>query len=244
MGSLGNNGGGWPPDGGMPDDLPELPAEWEIVVPDDASELAEEAAVVRAELRAGRRDEEDAYPGRNATGGLRAPLLIMAVAVMVTLASLFTAAWPGPPRPPAGSEGTGGPTQARGLPALDLIADTGEVVPLRGQLPAVILLVDGCDCARLVADIAGAVRPEIVVLTVATAVAPSAAIGRPGTPPAAGVATVRQLHDPTGELRKNFDFPPPDGTAAALLVAGSGQIVRTVPRAISVDELRPDLARL
>ena len=51
MGSLSDNGGNWPPDGGSPDGLPDLPEEWGvIVVPDDLSELAEEVDAVRAEL--------------------------------------------------------------------------------------------------------------------------------------------------------------------------------------------------
>jgi len=244
MGSLGNNGGGWPPDGGgASDDLPELPADWEIVVPDDASELADEAAVIRAELRAERRDTAQTRPGRGVTAGLRAPVLIMAVAVLVTLARLFTAAWPGPARPPTTQRSTPS-TTGRGLPALDLIADTGEVVPLRGQLPAVILLVDGCDCGRLVADTAGAARPEIVVLTVTAGPAPSEpAAGRPAPPPA-GTRVVRQLYDPAGELRDSFAVGPPNGTAATLLISGSGEVVRIIHRTSSVDQFGPDLSRL
>ena len=48
MGTMsGGDGGGWPPD-----ELPELPPEWgTIVIPDDASELAQEATKVRRELR-------------------------------------------------------------------------------------------------------------------------------------------------------------------------------------------------
>src|SRR3954470_5188308 len=45
MGTQGGNGGSWPPEGGgPPDDLPEIPPEWGVVVvPDDPGELADEA---------------------------------------------------------------------------------------------------------------------------------------------------------------------------------------------------------
>jgi hypothetical protein len=56
--------------------------------------------------------------------------------------------------------------------------------------------------------------------------------------------TVWHLRDPTGELRSAFDLAAPDGTAAALLVDRAGQIVRRIPRTASVEDLRPDLARL
>jgi hypothetical protein len=62
-------------------------------------------------------------------------------------------------------------------------------------------------------------------------------------PPAQGRA-VRALRDPTGELRSGLDLGAPDGTAAALLVDRSGEIVRKIARTVSIEELRPDLARL
>ena len=47
-----SDNGGWPSDGGSPDDLPDLPEEWGvIVIPDDLSELSDEVEAVRAELR-------------------------------------------------------------------------------------------------------------------------------------------------------------------------------------------------
>ena len=52
MGSLSDNGGIWPGDGGSADGLPGLPEEWGvIVVPDDLSELSAEVTAVQAELR-------------------------------------------------------------------------------------------------------------------------------------------------------------------------------------------------
>ncbi len=50
MGTLrGDNGGGRPPDGGG---LPDLPPEWgTVVIPDDLTELDDEAAVIRRDFR-------------------------------------------------------------------------------------------------------------------------------------------------------------------------------------------------
>jgi hypothetical protein len=265
MGTVGGNGGGWPPDGGggPPDDLPELPPEWgEIVVPDDPAALAEEAALVRRELESRQRRDrwrqvlglpprlEAARP--SATGGLRAPLLVMAIAVLVTLASLFAATWPGPQRPaPQRSGGT--VSQGRSLPALDLVDAQGATVPLRGALPAVIMLVDGCDCAALVAETAAA-RPDITVVTVVTGALPSVPPRSGAAPPSgaspapsgavAPTAPVRHLADPAGELRKSLNLGPPDGTAGVLLVTDSGEILRTLSRTASVENFRADLSRL
>ena len=50
MAGAGGNGG-WAPDGGTPDDLPDLPDEWGvIVIPDDLSELCDEVEAIRTEL--------------------------------------------------------------------------------------------------------------------------------------------------------------------------------------------------
>ena len=240
MGSPDGNSSGWSPDGGMPDNLPELPAEWHIVIPDDVSALAREVDEVRAELRRERRKTRWRWiagpPSR--TPELRAPLLIMAVAVLVTLASLFTAAWPGVVRPPT-VQRTANSSPGRELPALDLIGHDGRAVALRSFLPAVILLVDGCDCDGLAAATAAAVSSGTSVLAVTAGPAPSAA----SPAPIRNVAIVR-LHDPTSQLRQHYQLPAPDGTAAALLVRKDGSVVRTVQRTASIEDLRPDLGRL
>jgi hypothetical protein len=286
MGSLSDTGGNWPPDGGVPDGLPGLPPEWgDIVVPDDISSLSAEVAAVRAELH--REQDRTAWQrfarriglrrdGHSRAAALRGPALIIAMAVLVTLASLWASAWPGPTRP-SSNQRTANGTDSRSLPALELIGTDGQTVPLRGQLPAVILLIDGCVCAQLVADTALAVKPEVAVVTVvsgpaagtgaasapagsppartAGAAVPTAgpAVQTAGTgagqptavaPPQAGV-TVRQLRDPTDELRSTFfELAAPDGNAAVLLVSRTGEIVRILPRTASIEDIRPDLARL
>jgi hypothetical protein len=254
--SSGDNGG-FPSDGGSPDDLPDLPAEWGvIVVPDDLSELADEVAAVQAELRlTGPRTRWQRFADRPAVRGLhrialvgvRAPGLIMSMAVLVTVASLVASAWPGPNRAPA-TQRTASTTADSGdeLPALELIGPDGAHVQLRAQRPAVILLTDGCDCAGLVADTVSAVRPGIPVVLITTAAPPSAAgTPPPGATPQAQGKTVRSLRDPAGSLRTSLRLDgPPDGTAAAVLVNGAGKIVRTIQRTQTIEELRPDLARL
>ncbi len=255
MGSMSDNGGGWPNDGNSPDDLPDLPEEWGvIVIPDDLSELADEVSAVRAELQLSEPQTPwqrfTARPAvrrlrRIGAAGVRAPVLIVLLAVLVTLASLFASSWPGPARPPA-SQRTANPAGALSdtLPALELVGSDGQAVALRGRLPAVILLTDGCDCAQLVADTTAAVRADIAVVTV-TSVKPSAGTVPPtGATPQAQGKTVRALRDPTGELRLSAGLGTPDGTAAALLVDRGGAILHKITRTSSIEDLRPYLAQL
>ena len=97
-------------DGGPPDDLPDLPpgVGRRSSSRTTLSELADEAAPVRRELRDGpaprpaaalrggrARRRRRAVAGRPPTLA-RLPLLIMSMAVLATVASLFAVAWPGP----------------------------------------------------------------------------------------------------------------------------------------------------
>jgi len=260
-----SDNGGWPSDGGSPDGLPDLPEEWGvIVIPDDLSELSDEVAAVRAELRLTakpsrwRRFVDRPAMRRVRKIGLtavRAPVLIISMAVLVPVASLFASAWPGPPRQPA-TQRTASTTDDRNpgagpgvttLPALELIGSDGQTVPLRGQLPAVILLIDGCACESLVADTIAAVRPEIAVVTVSGARATAGVgVGTPptGAAPQAQGKTVRVLHDPSGTVRSQLKISKADGTAAALLVDKGGMIMQTFQRIAAVGDLKPELARL
>jgi hypothetical protein len=255
VGSLSNNDGGWPNDGGSSDDLPDLPEEWGvIVIPDDLSELADEVRAVRAELQLTRPQTPwQRFAARSgvrrlrriAAAGVRAPVLIISMAVLVTVASLFASAWPGPPRSPA-AQRTANTTDDRGdtLPALELLGPDGQTVALRGKLPAVVLLTEGCRCTDLITDTVAAVRPEIAVLTV-TSTTPSPGTAPPtGATPQAQGKTVLHLLDPTGGLRAHFDLAAPDGTATALLVNRGGEIIKTVDHATVVEQFRPELARL
>ncbi|GIF11175.1 hypothetical protein [Actinoplanes teichomyceticus] len=258
-----SDNGGWPPDGGSSDELPDLPEEWGvIVIPDDLSELSDEVEAVRAELhlapppnRWQRFARRPAVRRLRRFGALllRAPVLIVSMAILVTVASLYASTWPGPPRQPATQRTSGStPAPSTTLPALDLLAADGHAVPLRGQLPVVVILTDGCDCDRLVTETVGSVRPEIAVLAVSTA-APSAAVPSDAVPesglttaqpPRADGKNVRYLQDPAGALRDHLGLTAPDGTAAAILVNRTGTILRTFSHVVSVKSIQADLERL
>jgi hypothetical protein len=181
-------------DGSTPDDLPDLPEEWGvIVIPDDLSELSDEVEVIRAELR--QSDRSDRWhrlfdrPGLRqlrqvGIALLRAPVLIISMAVLVTVASLFASAWPGPPRQPVVQRPNDDHLYT--LPALELAGDDGRMVPLRAKLPAVILVTDGCDCDGLITATAEAAqdRPQIAIIVIAAALSGAASTKPTATQPA------------------------------------------------------------
>ncbi|MBQ0903551.1 hypothetical protein [Micromonospora sp. U21] len=214
--------------------LPDLPPEWgRVVVPDDASALATEAAQIRRELR------RTAGP----PGGHRAlalPLLVLLVAVLTTLAGLLAVTWP------RANRGTDRPTPApyappatlagRALPALDLVDAGQSPVPLRGLLPAMIILVDGCPCPDRVAEAAAAAPGGVAVVTVAG--------GRTVTAQPPAGRDVQALADPAGGLRSFLGQPARPGTATALLVDRTGVVTRVLPELGPVDAYRGDLTAL
>ncbi|MEU4566404.1 hypothetical protein [Micromonospora sp. NPDC023956] len=225
--------GPWSTDG-----LPDLPPEWgRVVVPDDASALAQEAAQVRRELREAHRDARR----RSWRGTLTLPVLILVVAVLATLAGLVTVTWPR-----AGSSTPSAPATAREplpdpvgrpLPALDLVDEAQVPVPLRSLLPAVVLLVDACACPQRVTEAVRAAPPGVQVVTVVggRTVPTSAAGSAPG---------VRRLADPADGLRALMHADPVPGTVDVLLVNRTGTVVRVVPAVGSVEDYRTDLTRL
>jgi hypothetical protein len=252
-----SDNGGWPPDGGSSDELPDLPEEWGvIVIPDDLSELSDEVEAVRAELhlapppnRWQRFVRRPAMRRLRKAGSLllRAPVLIVSMAILVTAASLFASAWPGPSRQPAAQRTSGTtPAPSNTLPALELIDAGGHPIPLKGKMPVVILLTDGCDCDDLVAETFAAVRPNTAVLAVSRSAPPAASPGQLTTaqnPPSDG-KTLRYLRDPAGSLREQVGLTVQDGTAAAILVDQSGRILHKFSHVVSVSTLQPDLERL
>ncbi|NBE81136.1 hypothetical protein [Micromonospora rubida] len=240
---------------GMPDadghgpaeGLPGLPPEWgRVVVPDDASALAEEAAQVRRELRprvARNRWRQVlglAVP-REGRPPLGLPLLMLLVALLTTAAGLFAVTWPRPPRsgdhPTVVPYPTATDLTGRVLPALELVDADDSIVSLRALLPAVIILVDACPCPDRVAEAAALAPPGVTVVTVygTRALRPS---------PVPAGATVRPLADPGGGLRAFLRVPPRPGTATALLVGRTGNPVRLISELRSVDDYRADLASL
>jgi hypothetical protein len=256
-----SDNGGWSSDGGSPDDLPDLPEEWGvIVIPDDLSELSDEVDAVRAELRLAapptRWHRFARRPAmrkirRFAATVVRAPVLIISLAVLVTVASLFASAWPGPPRPAATVRPTGPSDEHLDtLPALELFGSDGRPVPLNGRLPAVILIIDKCDdCADLVAGTIAAVDPAVAVITVAGPAAAVTVATTTGTPPTGATPqaqgkTVRELHDPSGSVRAQLKLAAADGTGAALLVDRVGKIVKEIRRTSAAAEVTPYLGQL
>ncbi|SCG53012.1 hypothetical protein [Micromonospora inositola] len=234
-------------DHGPPDGLPDLPPEWgRVVVPDDASALAEEARQLRRELRRSRRRATwrrrlGLTPRADGRPPLGLPVLILLVAVLTTLGGLAAVTWPRSSR--SGASPTvipypaATPAKVGPLPALDLVDAEDSPVPLRALLPAVILLVDACTCADQVAAAAGAVPPGVSLVTVAG--------GRSVRPaPSAAGAPVRALADPAGGLRAYLHQPARPGAATVLLVDRDGAVVRVLPVLNSIEEYRADLARL
>lgn len=88
---------------------PELPPEWgEITIPDDPSELDEEAAGVRKQLRAEARQARRRAAGNRWRRRLHLPariddpnepslflpMLVLGIALLVTLLSLLMIVWP------------------------------------------------------------------------------------------------------------------------------------------------------
>lgn len=263
MAGAGDNGG-WS-DNGSPDDLPDLPEEWGvIVIPDDLSELSDEVEAIRAELKLAERPTRWRRllnrPGMRrarklATAALRAPVLIISMAVLVTVGSLVASAWPGPPRQPVTQRTSGPDDQLGSLPDLKLVDNEGETVQLREHLPAVILVTDGCDCNKLITDTVAAaqnrIQITIVVIEGALSPAASSAVTTPATQAAPRPQTPGQsvllLHAlPSNNVREQLKIgtPADDDTAAALLVDQTGQIIHRAGRTASVDDIQPYLSRI
>jgi hypothetical protein len=254
MGSLrGDNGGERPPEGGG---VPDLPPEWGvIVIPDDAAELDDEAGALRRqwrrEARINRwRQRFGLAPlriGRGRAGSsLALPLLIMSIAIVATLTSLFALVWPNhPARRTTGTEPSAA-TSAATLADVTLFDSDAKPVRLRDSLPAVILLVDGCDCGRLISATASAAPAAVTVVAVAHAVPALPSTSGPADPAASGApaARVRALADPAGVLLKTFrSGASAAGQAVALLVRRGGGILGA-PTITNVDQIRADLAEL
>jgi hypothetical protein len=238
---MANPGGGDPANGPPDGALPGLPPAWgSVVIPDDLTALADEVALVRAELRGEARRRRrrrwtrrfirtDRY-GRPA---VRLPALLLILAVLATLTGLFTLGYGGGRRGgaavPVGPGATqDAPARPREVPALDLLDTRGQAVSLRSLLPAVILLTDGCACDALVTDTATAAPSGVNVIVVRRTATP---------PPTAAGPRVTALADPAGELRTMLGLPAGSARAAVLVADAGARIRRTVPTATAPVDL-------
>jgi hypothetical protein len=255
MGTLrGDNGGERPPEGGG---VPDLPPEWGvIVIPDDAAELDDEATALRREWRRATRINRwrqrfglapVRLAGRRPGSSLALPLLIMAIAIVATLTSLFALVWPNHPTRRATNAEPSAATSAATLADVTLFDAQAKPVRLRDTLPAVLLLVDGCDCGSLISATASAAPSTVTVVAVAHAAPPLP--GRsapPGDAAASGAAAarVRAVADPAGVLLRTFHSgASATGEAVAVLVKRGGQIMKAIA-VTGIDQLRPELAQL
>lgn len=244
------NGGGWPFEEGG-DGLPGLPPEWgTVLIPDDASELDHEAFALRREIRRdARRGRERRVLGlrvrrahrpsthfsrRDPTEPtLAVPVVIMAVAVLTTLISLFVVTWGRGSSPPTV---TGDPTATvAGATTSANLADTvvkneaGQPVRIGTLTPAIVLLLDSCQCPDLVRDVAALAPTGVRVLAIGTT-APSV----PDRP-----ANVIALADPDGRLkaRNSTAAGSTSSGATALVVNRAGAVTLTVGGVATVKDL-------
>jgi hypothetical protein len=234
-----------PPDGGG---LPDLPPEWGVVViPDDPSELDRESVQFRREQRrsvrrarwrrrfgmAPRSGRDDDNPP------VGTPLLIMAIAIVAALTSLFAITLS--TRTNSGTNTTPAPSAPVAPPQmvdLTLQTATGSQVNLRQTLPAVMLLLDGCPCDQLIRDTVSAAPAKVAVIIVDRAA--------PALPP--GVRATA-LADPQQVLMATYGTGPdrntrPAGQVTAVLVDSKGNIVGTANQATSVSDFKRGLTSL
>lgn len=246
MGSLrGDNGGGRAPDGGG---LPDLPPEWgTIIIPDDPAELAKESSAIRRELRRfARRNRWRrrlrlpllTEAGSRETPTLGLPVLIMAIALAATITSLFALAWPAAAPRPVASPAQHPGAAPSAVPDLAFTDADGAPVKVRNVLPAVLLvLADGCDCGNLELATAQAVPAGVTVLAVGHD-APTLPSPRPSG------LRLRALADPGGQLRTTFGGSPATSATIAVLVRGTGDVLRVVHPVLTLADFRESLSQL
>jgi len=245
MGSLrGEDGDGRPPhdNGGLPD----LPPEWGVVViPDDLHELEREATEIRKQNRRKVRRERwrtrlrlaPKSDGDSPPVGI--PLLIMCIAIVAALTSLFAITFmPRATPDPTPSATAPAPAFTEQMIDLALVDAGGKPVRLREDLPAVLLLLDGCACAALIQETVAAAPAKVTVLVV-DKTAPFIPIGIDAT----------ALADPEQALLATYaDGPDREATQAgvptAVLVNSQGTVMVTVSPALSITNFQADLAKL
>ena len=246
MGDLRSGNGGTPDDNGSHsrEPLPDFPADWgPVIIPDDASELeADRAALYKERRRHARRNRLRALTGRPPIGNapsdnqsVGVPLMIMAVAVLVTLVSLFVVTWARGPasslngQPSANNPRRPDSTSASELSGISLTDTVGAPVKLGTVLPAIVLLVDGCACGPLVNDLARTAPAGVNIVPVARTLPSGSSVA----------ANIRPLADPNGQLAGRFPASGPPGTATAVLLDKGANVTSTVLGVDSPDKIKP-----
>jgi hypothetical protein len=221
-----DSGGPPPRPEGSHDPVAGLPPEWgQIVIPDDAAELDREASRVRRELRwAGR--------GRHRTGSgslFRAPLVIVALTLLLALSSLLSIMGPLGRSPQAVEPARDTDPALRDISLTD---QHGGTVRIGDHLPAAVLLLDGCPCTELADAVLAAAPAGVSVLLISRQL------------PAGSGPGIR-LADPTGKVRTAAGAGMAVPTeATVLLLDDQGQLERLLPGTASVDDFRTELGAL
>jgi hypothetical protein len=236
MGKHGNgdnfpaDGDRWPDD---PAELPELPPlPDDVTIPDDPAALAGEAERIRAELARGRTPPDGLWDGTTRPEpSLAMPLMIMSVAVLITLVSLFGMAW-------SGTQVNRAADPTRSLPDVTLTDASGQATSVSRVGPVAIMLVESCECSDLIAETVAAAPPGVTVLAVGS----TTPARPPGVP---GGSDLRLLADPDGELRAALGLTRPYANSATVVLADQDStITHTVPAATNLSSFEDALATL
>jgi hypothetical protein len=166
--------------------------------------------------------------------------MIMAIAMIATLTSLFALAWPGSTTRPTASIPPRVTVSVATVPDLTLIDSAGGPLHLRNSLPAVLLLLaDGCSstCAELELATAKAVPAGVTVLAIGRIV-PVLPSEVPG-----GLRLIAAA-DPQSALRSTYAGTPPRDGVTAVLVKGTGEVIRTARAVTRLEDFQADLWKL
>jgi hypothetical protein len=229
--------------------LPDLPPEWGVVlIPDDLSELDRETSALRREQRrSARRTKWRRRFGLPAKSGnddenppVGTPLLIMAIAIVAALTSLFaiTLSTRTNSTTTTSSQGPGAPVVTPTMIDLSLNEADGTSVNLQKSKPAVILILDGCTCDQLIRDTVASAPAKVHVLVV----------DRKAPTVAASINAV-SLADPQQALRATYGPGPdrnatPSADVTALLVDSAGTVVNAVKHADDINTFKEALSTL
>ncbi|SHN00411.1 hypothetical protein [Cryptosporangium aurantiacum] len=218
-----------------------LPPDWgTIVVPDDLRELADEIALVQAELAG----QDPRRRRRWTRPGLSGPLCALILFLVAAIGSLMVIVLPKPNRPPR-REPLASPSVAVGVagglvPALSLIGRSGQGSSLREFRPAVLLVSPASctSCATVRNQMVKATEEsQLTVVWITESKEP--VTQDPGVP----ATRLVSLADPTGTARAAIAGVSATGPTA-VLVRTDGRIRRIVPNVTDPLQLRPELAAL